>query len=111
MEGINEVAEHLIRKKRAEWSDPAKTSLRVFFKTIEELAPLVLDAVKQYRYIDDFKSLDDLTGEFAFGREFAGLDHAIMTRVVELLRAQGFCVVTHAEGMLGVKFLPHCMER
>ena len=110
VDGIEAVAQHLIKKKRAEWGDAAHTTLRVFFKTVEELAPLVLDTVRQYRYIDDFKTLDEITGEFAFGKEFENLDHTIMTRVLELLRDQGYCVMTNAGGVIGVKFLEKCMR-
>ena len=95
-EGVAAVAEHLVAARRAEWADAQRVNLRVYFKTVEELAVLVLAAVKAHGYVDELHTLEELSGELGRGEAFYRLEDDIMVRVCELLKAQGHATIVYA---------------
>jgi hypothetical protein len=64
--------------------------------TVEELAVLVLAAVKAHGYVDELHTLEELSGELGRGEAFYRLEDDIMVRVCALLKAQGHATIVYA---------------
>ncbi len=107
-EGIAAVAEHLVARRRAEWADAARVTLRVLFKTVEEWGVLVLAAVQRCGYYDELKTLSDMSEDLGLGQEFYRLEDELMVRVLRHLAAKGHCQISEdaatGGGAFGVMF-------
>jgi ESCRT-II complex subunit VPS25 len=103
-EGIAAVAEHLVARRRAEWADAQRVTLRVFFRTVEEWGVLVLGAVRRKGFYDELKTLTEVTEDLGLGEEFHRLDDEIAVRVLRHLEAQGHCQISEDANMCGGAF-------
>jgi ESCRT-II complex subunit VPS25 len=102
-EGVALVAGHLVSKGRAEWVDEKHLTLRVLYKTVEELAAVILEKVKQMGLYHSGETmvLSDLEDAGGEGSEFYmmmhGLEKSLMDRVLDKLQEQGHCSLIPGE--------------
>ncbi len=108
-DGIAAVAAHLVALGRAQWVDEQHVNLRVLFKTVPEWGVLVLAAVKRNGFVDDAKTLTEITEDLGRGEEFYQLDDSIMVEVLRHLSTQGHCQIVEG-GTFGVIFKSELMS-
>lgn len=109
-EGIRAVANHMISKGRAEWTDDTKASLRIYYKSPAEWSQIIYTHMAKLGYTGQIMTLHELhSGGPCVGTDFEGLESTTLLRAVEILELSNKASILRSGASTideyGVKFI------